>query len=52
MSISIGKEFYGQNNLIYLGDKLVSEIYSGDDLVYSTEGMEFTNIRRQLNEQN
>ena len=44
MSISIGKEFYGQNNLIYLGDKLVSEIYSGDDLVYSTEGMEFTEL--------
>lgn len=42
MSISIGKEFYGQDNLIYLGDKLVSDIYSGNELVYTTKGMEFT----------
>ncbi len=42
MSISIGKEFYGQDNLIYLGDKLVSDVYSGNELVYTTKGMEFT----------
>ena len=42
MSISIGKEFYGQDNLIYLGDKLISDIYSGSESVYTTKGMEFT----------
>ena len=41
MSISIGKEFYGQDNLIYLGDKLISDIYSGSESVYTTKGMEF-----------
>lgn len=42
MSISIGKTSYGQDNLIYLGDKLVSEIYSGTDMVYSDDGLIFT----------
>lgn len=42
MSISIGKTSYGQENLIYLGDKLVSEIYSGEDIVYSDDGLVFT----------
>lgn len=42
MSISIGKTSYGQENLIYLGDKLVSEIYSGTDMVYSDDGLIFT----------
>lgn len=42
MSISIGKTSYGQENLIYIGDKLVSEIYSGEDIVYSDDGLVFT----------
>ena len=42
MSISIGKTSYGQENLIYIGDKLVSEIYSGTDMVYSDDGLVFT----------
>lgn len=42
MSISIGKTSYGQENLIYIGDKLVSEVYSGVDMVYSDDGLIFT----------
>lgn len=42
MSISIGKTSYGQENLIYIGDKLVSEIYSGNELVYTDDGLIFT----------
>ena len=42
MSISIGKTSYGQENLIYIGDKLVSEIYSGNELVFTDDGVIFT----------